>query len=198
MRVLVLLRPRIAVGHLVAPVGSLAKDQSRQLSATGGPPDLSPVVGRVAVAMLVRHPAGVRALRRVLPSAEESQTLVTETEVSAQVRAIDAMFVPIRLEIRGPARPLAMWDLLAVMRVQPKSTSALRRVPVDSQTIRIRLQGRPAVRFRVRLARPTVVVFMWTLLLIYLSHILRPGMSLFEKFQIDFVLSCLVLSCLVL
>jgi hypothetical protein len=158
MRVLVLLRPRIAVGHLVAPVGSLAKDQSRQLSATGGPPDLSPVVGRVAVVTLARHQDAARELLLEHLSVEEFRIPVTETDLNAQVRATVAMSVPIRLVTQGLARPLAMWDQLPVMRIQPKLTSALHPVPVGSQTIQTRLQGRPAVRFLVRLARLTVVL----------------------------------------
>ncbi|MBK8200856.1 MAG: hypothetical protein IPK68_00515 [Bdellovibrionales bacterium] len=157
MKLLVPLEPRIAVGHLAALVGSLAKDQSRQLSVTGGPPDLSPVVGPVVVAMLVRHQDAARELLLAPLSVEEFRIPVTETDLNVRVRATDAMFVPIRLETQGPVRPLAMWDLLPVMRIQPKLTSALHPVPVDSRTIQIRLQVPPAVRFLVPHALPTVV-----------------------------------------
>lgn len=143
----------------------------------------------MAVATLVRHQDAARELLLEHLSVEEFRIPVTEMDLNAQVRAIDAMFVPIRLETQGLARPLAMWDLLPVMRIQRQLTSVLHPVlVVDSQTIRIRLQGRPAVRFQVLLVRPTVA-----LLVDRLANLFEPysqaGTSCFEKFKVDHILS---------
>ena len=148
----------------------------------------------MAVATLVQHQDVARELLLEHLSVEEFRIPVTEMDLNAQVRAIDAMSVPIRLETQGLARPLAMWGLLPVMRIQRQLTSVPHPVlVVDSQTIRIRLQGRPAVRFRVRLARPTVVLHVDPLANLFEPYS-QTGMSLFEKFQIGFVLSCFVTS----
>ncbi|MBK7842369.1 MAG: hypothetical protein IPJ71_01540 [Bdellovibrionales bacterium] len=117
-------------------------------------------MGRAAVAMLARHQDVARELLLEHLSVEEFRIPVTEMDLNAQVRATDAMFVPIRLETQGPAHPLAMWDPPLVMRILPRLMSALHPVPVAvSQTVPVHLQGRPAVRFLGRLA-PRIVALL--------------------------------------
>lgn len=170
------LRPRIVVTHITVLAGSLAKEQNKQLSATGGPPDLSPAAGPAAVAMLARHRGAARELLLAPLSAEEFRIPVTETDLNVRVLATDVMFVPIHLEIQGPARPLAMWAPLPVMRIQPKLTSAHHLVPVDSQTIRIHLQGHPAALFLVPLV-PLIVVLHVDRLANYFEPFLNTKMT---------------------
>ncbi len=143
----------------------------------------------MAVATLVRHQDAARELLLEPLSVEEFRIPVTEMDLNAQVRAIDAMFVPIRLETQGLARPLAMWDLPPVMRIQRQLTSVLHPVlVVDSQTIRIRLQGRPAVRFLDRLALIIAVLHVDPLVNLFEPYS-QSGTSCFEKFKVDHILS---------